>query len=63
MMQVFLMDRQRAVPPGNWSRRVDFSDQPGIASLYTISNTLMDILGPVFWAALIVLLIQAELFT
>lgn len=42
---------------------VDFSDQPVIALIYEISGVLMEILGPMFWAALIVLFIQAELFT
>ena len=44
-------------------REVDFSDQPVIAGLYAVSGVLMEILGPMFWAALIVLFIQAEQFT
>lgn len=47
----------------NRLRQVDCSDQPAIALLYAISGVLMEILGPVFWAALVVLSIQAELFT
>jgi hypothetical protein len=49
--------------PTSRVREVDFSDQPLIARLYTISGVLMEILGPMFWVALIVLLIQAERFT
>jgi hypothetical protein len=33
-----------------------------VAVLYQISGVLMEILCPIFWAALIVLFIQAELF-
>jgi len=40
---------------------IDFSDQPVVAVLYQISGVLMEILGPMFWAALIALFIQAEL--
>jgi len=42
---------------------LDFTDHPFIALLYDISGALMELLGPMFWAALIVLFIQAELFT
>jgi len=49
--------------PVNRVREVDFSDQPKIAQLYAISGVLMNVLGAVFWAALIVLFVQAELFT
>jgi hypothetical protein len=41
----------------------DLADRPAIAVLYAISGVLMETLGPVFWGALIVLFIQAELFT
>ena len=56
----------------DWERRsipvlpaayLDVIDCPGIATLYAISGALLDLLGPMFWAALIVLFIQAELFT
>ena len=49
--------------PTSRVRVVDFSDQPAIAVLYGVAGVLMEILGPMFWAALFVLLIQAELFT
>jgi hypothetical protein len=37
-----------------------FLDRPAIATLYAISGVLLDLLGPMLWAALIVLLLQAE---
>jgi hypothetical protein len=37
---------------------LDFTDRPGIAALYAISGVLLDLLGPMFWAALIVLFIR-----
>jgi hypothetical protein len=49
--------------PTSRAREVDFSDRPVIALLYTISGVLLESLGPMFWAALIVLFTQAELFT
>lgn len=49
--------------PTSRVREVDFSDQPVIALLYAVSGVVMEILGPMFWAALIVLFSQAELFT
>jgi hypothetical protein len=49
--------------PTSRVREVDFSDQPAIAVLYGVTGVLMEVFGPMFWAALIVLFIQAELFT
>ena len=49
--------------PTSRVREVDFSEQPVIAVIYEISRVLMEMLGPMFWAALIVLFTQAELFT
>jgi hypothetical protein len=39
------------------------ADQPLIAVLYAVTGCLMELLGPAFWAALVVLFVQAELFT
>ena len=39
---------------------LDFADQPLIAVLYIISAALVEFFGPMFWAALIMLFIQAE---
>jgi len=38
----------------------DTSEFPGFALLHAIAGGLMDLLGPMFWAALIVLWLQAE---
>ena len=42
-------------------REIDLADRPGIALLYALSGAVIEFVGPVFWATLIVLLIQAEL--
>ena len=39
----------------------DFADEPGIAEAYMLADALMEFLGPVFWAALIVLFVWVEL--
>lgn len=39
---------------------LDFANQPLIAVLYMISAALVELFGPMFWAMLIVLFIQAE---
>ena len=43
-------------------REIDFSDHPGIAALHRICAALMILIGPMLWAALIVLFIWAEFF-
>ena len=52
-----------AFPAPGSRLRIDFSDQPVIALIYGISGALMEMIGLMFWAALIVLFIQAELFS
>ena len=42
---------------------LDLTDRPLIAALYTISGLLMRALGLMYWAAIIVLFIYAEIFT
>lgn len=42
---------------------IDFSDRPTLALLYALSGWLMDFLGPIFWAVLIVGFLYAEIFT
>jgi hypothetical protein len=46
--------------PAEQPGELDFADQPLFAVLYTISAALFEFFGPMFWAALIVLFIQAE---
>ena len=58
-MHSYLIDSE--LFPFNRMREVDFSDQPVIALLYAVSGMLMEILGLVFWAALIVLFMKLEL--
>jgi hypothetical protein len=42
---------------------IDFGDHPGIAALNRICAELMMLVGPMLWAALIVLFIWAEFST
>jgi hypothetical protein len=59
-----LPHRPGAIPvPDEPVREIDLSDQPTVALIYGVFAALMEMLGPMFWAALIVLFIQAELFT
>jgi hypothetical protein len=62
-MRSYPIDPESFPLPTSGVREVDLSDQPVIALLYAISAVLMEILGPMFWAALILLFIHAELFT
>jgi len=39
------------------------ADHPVIAGVHRVAEELVDILGPMFWAALIVLLLWAEIST
>lgn len=48
------------VSPAERLGELDFADQPLIAVPYTISAALVEFFGPMFWAVLIVLFIQAE---
>jgi hypothetical protein len=41
---------------------IDLAGQPVIAFLYMIGGCLMDLFGPMFWAALIVGFLDAEIF-
>ena len=41
---------------------IDLAGQPAIAFLYAIGGCLMDLFGPMFWAALIVGFFYAEIF-
>jgi len=60
-MRPYPIDPESFPFPTSRPREVDFCDQPAVAVLYQISGVLMEILSPMFWAALIVLFIQAEL--
>jgi hypothetical protein len=56
-------ERERVAFPAEQRGELDFADQPLIAVPYTISAALVEFFGPMFWAALIVLFIQAELLS
>jgi hypothetical protein len=62
-MRSFLADGEASATFGLPAWNSDFTDQPKIALLYAITGSLMELLGPVFWAALIVLWVRAELLT
>jgi hypothetical protein len=39
----------------------DFAEQPVVEFLYAVTGEMMELLGPLFWAALIILYAQVEL--
>ena len=60
-MQSFLTDADPSAGFKAKAGECDFVDEPGIAELYMLADALMEFLGPMFWAALIVLFIWVEL--
>jgi hypothetical protein len=62
-MRSFLADGDPSATFGLQAWNSDFTDRPEIALLYAITGGLMELLGPAFWAALIVLWVRAELLT
>ena len=60
-MRSFVGDGEPSAAFGARVSEFDFADRPGMAALYAVTGGLMELLGPVFWAALVVLLVQAEL--
>ena len=42
---------------------IDFTGRPALAALHRICAELMMLIGPMLWAALIVLVMWAEFFT
>lgn len=58
-MRTFLADRD---PSATFRSRIgdyDFADRPVVARLNTVAGAMMELLGPLFWAALMVLLVHA----
>lgn len=62
-MRSFLADGEPSAVLRSRTWNSDFTDQPGIALLYAITGNLMELLGPIFWAALAASFVQAELIT
>jgi hypothetical protein len=60
-MRTFLADGEPSAAFGARVSEFDFDDQPGITLLYAVTGRLMEMAGPMFWAALAVLFIRAEL--
>lgn len=60
-MRTFLADSD---PSATFRSRIgdyDFAGRPVVARLNVVAGAMMELLGPMFWAALVMLLIQAEL--
>jgi hypothetical protein len=62
-MRSFVADGELSDSFGSRAYDGDVTDHPEIAALYAITGGLMELVGPVFWAALIVLWVRAELIT
>jgi len=61
-MGPFPTDRELAALFFEKRNPVDLTGRPVIAFLYVIGGGLMDLFGPMFWAALIVGFLYAEIF-
>jgi hypothetical protein len=61
-MGPFPTDRELAALFFEKRNPVDLTGRPVIAFLYAIGGGLMDLFGPMFWAALIVGFLYAEIF-
>lgn len=59
-MHARYLERERVAFPAEQRGELNFADQPLIDILYMISAALVEFFGPMFWAVLIVLFIQAE---
>ena len=60
-MWSFPADGEPSAVLGSRGWNGDPTDKPGFTLLYAVTGGLMELLGPMFWAALVVLLLQAEL--
>jgi hypothetical protein len=62
--QIHLLFRTEPEPSPLSARHageVDLTDQPAVALLHAVAGAAVELLGPMFWAALIVLFIRVEL--
>jgi hypothetical protein len=60
-MRSTFADGEPSVPFGSRVGDGGLAGGPLVAVLYAITGSLMELLGPIFWAALIVFFVQAEL--
>jgi hypothetical protein len=58
----FILNLKELPRSAEQPREIDFADHPGLAALHRICAQLMMFIGPVLWAALIVLFVWAEFF-
>jgi hypothetical protein len=61
-MGPFPTDRELAALFFEKRNPVDLTGRPVLAFLYALGGCLMDLFGPMFWAALIVGFLYAEIF-
>jgi hypothetical protein len=64
-MRAYLFDLFDPEPfsiPAREPHEYDFSAQPAISLLHEVSGLLMEVLGPMFWATLVLLFVQEEFF-
>jgi hypothetical protein len=61
-MQTLFSDGEHPAARAGQPIEVDFHGRPMLGVLYALSGIAIDLFGPIFWAMLIVLLVQAELF-
>ena len=61
-MAVRYPDSEELLGSAEHLRRIEFSDHPGLAAFHRICAELMMFIGPMLWAALIIVFIWAEFF-
>lgn len=57
---MLLSEREPAALGGQYRVFTDFPERGVLAGVYAVSGAVVDILGPMFWAALFVLFVEAE---
>jgi hypothetical protein len=62
-MSGLFVEEERPEFPASGPINIDITGRPVIAALYVVSGVILNVLGPVFWAAVIGLFLYAEIFT
>jgi hypothetical protein len=57
------VEEERSEFPASGPINIDLTGRPVIAAIYVVSGVILNVLGPLFWAAVTVLFLYAEMFT
>jgi hypothetical protein len=61
-MRTLFSDGTHLAARAGRAAEVDLHGRPMLAALYALAGAAIDLFGPIFWATLVVLFVQAELF-